>query len=469
MAKAFDVYENGVWHPVGSAGGASVFTVRDGLVCIPASGAAAKAVVGGTTKNGNRWYQLEYTDEAVSISDDIPQAKEYELMDEPYVKEWGWQCCLRDAAKGDRTSVDLYRWIYRCAKQRFTVKKRVIVLEGNDGNLRTCEFTVDNGAFENESDKYGNYGGGRYILIPLIQFPHLEWAYIDSIAFRVKEDNPELLYQHWPNDPTKGLYPYERYDGDLYALGSNGDFLCLKSIVPTEEGAAAAMEVVSAAVETIKNKLADKYGIVAGDKLDLQKKLIVTKVIHDYIVTVGYSGDDVEGKFVHYYANSMHSVFTPEMKANCGGYTQAFNYVARMFGIESIYMSGTAYVDKDVNGTIDSQGGHTWNAVRLSDDPYGSYPTDPKKWSCIDVYWDEPNHEIALGGTVPDGAKIIWDYYLNIGNIFPNPGNALYKRAHREINTNSGYGYYPTTSFDGKIAQPELNMPYNGNTNEWEV
>lgn len=440
----------------------NAFAVENGLVCVPV--AEELAVVGGVNSAGCEWYQLEFAEEAAAVGDDIPDAAAYAVMDEPYLKEWGWQCCLHDAAKGDTVSMDLYRWLYRCIKQRFSIVSRMIVIVGLDGVKRTYTCATNGG----EAVMNGNSVDGMYYLnIPLVQFPNLTQQYLKNMLYRVKEDNPDLLYTRMPNTS----FLSHDYEGDPYSMGVNGGYSCVYSMEVSNERADEMMETVNAAVNTIKEKLAQVHGIAVGQSLTVAQKVTVAKVIHDYICTFAHGQYEEEGQDAgNYWASILYSAFDPQLKSRCSGYTQAFNYVARMYGIESIYMSGVGYVDTNEDGDYadyGESGGHAWVAIRLSDEPYGTYPNDSHKWSCIDVYWDEPTHEAVVSGVSPARDDIIWNYFLNIDNIFPKVGSERYQRAHRSITTTSGYGMYPTALLSGMDAQPKLHMPYNGETNEF--
>ncbi len=456
--------KNGVWHELGGkANGPGALAVQNGLICTPMSDETS--IVGGVNASGCAWYALEHTAEVMAIGEEIPEAVAYAQMDEPYLKEWGWQCCLKETLNGDKTAMELYRWLYRCIKQRYSIVSRTIVIVGKDGVKRAYACATNGG----EAVMNGNSVDGMYYLnIPLVQFPNLTQQRLKNMLYRVKEDNPDLLYTRMPNTS----FLLHDYEGDIYGMGVDGGYSCVYSMEVSNERADEMMETVNAAVNTIKEKLAQVHGIAVGQSLSVAQKVTVAKVIHDYICTFAHGQYEAEGQDAsNYWTSILYSVFDPELKSRCSGYTQAFNYVARMYGIESIYMSGIGYLDTNSDGDYadyGENGGHAWVAVRLSDEPYGTYPSDASKWSCIDLYWDEPTHEAVVSGVAQSRDDVIWDYFLNINRIFPAVGSDSYKRAHRMITKTSGYGAYPTERFDGTIVQPSLNMPYDGDTNEWE-
>ncbi len=74
-------------------------------------------------------------------------------------------------------------------------------------------------------------------------------------------------------------------------------------------------------------------------------------------------------------------------KSVCQGYAEAFQYLLKHSGIQSILISGTAY-----NGTETQP--HAWNLVCIGGNYYQ-----------FDVTWGEPNYQLSEG----KGQKVSWD------------------------------------------------------------
>lgn len=74
-------------------------------------------------------------------------------------------------------------------------------------------------------------------------------------------------------------------------------------------------------------------------------------------------------------------------KSVCQGYAEAFQYLLKHSGIQSILISGTAY-----NGTETQP--HAWNLVCIGGNYYQ-----------FDVTWGEPNYQLSEG----KGQKVNWD------------------------------------------------------------
>lgn len=96
-----------------------------------------------------------------------------------------------------------------------------------------------------------------------------------------------------------------------------------------------------------------------------------------------------------------------EGKARCEGYTYSMNYMCKLNGIPSVYLSGT------VAGYDE---GHAWNLIKM----------DNSKWYYTDVTWDDPKSPIGTeydyfligsgtktpSGTFKDSRTVDYDYNL---------------------------------------------------------
>jgi transglutaminase/protease-like cytokinesis protein 3 len=89
----------------------------------------------------------------------------------------------------------------------------------------------------------------------------------------------------------------------------------------------------------------------------------------------------------------------------CAGYAAGYNYVLRLLGVESRYMTGNVkknLLDKLFPLTM-KDGGHAWNLVKLDGD-----------WYWVDVTWDDT-------GLDPDedGIQVIHEYcFVDDDKIF---------------------------------------------------
>jgi len=424
--------QGGIWYKiVAGKWTPELFSVQEGKPCVSIS----TEVVGGA-----RWQQKELS---------LP-------MDEPYLKEWGWQRCVAEGMD----SMELYRWLYRCAKEGFTVDYRTIMMDG----VEQEPVAVDGGtdlAFA-IARAYGDTSAGsvewfgkqypsdpenfRVMNIPLMQFEGLSEETLLNVIYRVKEDNPELCFLLFPS-----------YSQALPVLEENGSYKTLYCIAPTGKKRKEMVDVMRKARAYVHDKVYHLYGIEAGKPLSVEQKKKVLKIIHDWMILHGWSSEtesNGSGLEVNYLSNTAYAALDPGRIALCGGYTQAFNYMARSFSIHAIYMSGYAYRNAS---QIDGDG-HTWCAVQMSDSyEYGTYSQEPQDWSCIDVYWDEPAHEAAYGGAAPVRDDVIWRYFLDVDTIFQS-----YPR--HEIDSSKGYGTLPCGD-----AEPTANYKYEGNSlYRWE-
>lgn len=380
-----------------------------------------------------------------------------EQMDEPYLSEWGWKCCVEDG------TTELYQWLYRCIKESFSVDHRSIIVTDTDGNETAYTCVIDGGsdlitAVETATGRdapdnlLAETPDARILKIPVPQFSAVAVDTLRHVCNRVMLDNPELCCPIYPSatvvDGEDVLFVPIDYEDDGCKY--------IYTVMPTETMRRKMVDRMRAAAEMIKDKVYYLYGIMPGDELTANQIKCVSKVIHDYIILHGNPACSKRGELVPYWSAMAYAALDGDLRANCSGYTQAFNYVARMYGIVAIYMSGQGYFDKDGDGTAAGQGesgGHAWTAIQLTGDTYSA---DPADWTCIDVYWDEPEHETSIG-EVPNRSDVIWRYFMDAGEIF----SAGYPT--HEITNASGYGSYPM------VGNPTGSYPYEGdNIYFWE-
>ncbi|KFB07884.1 transglutaminase domain-containing protein [Malacoplasma iowae] len=75
--------------------------------------------------------------------------------------------------------------------------------------------------------------------------------------------------------------------------------------------------------------------------------------------------------------NSSNIIGFIENKVLCQGYAMTFSYIANIFNIQNVYITGYVYTNA-VPGQSDSSGLHAWNAIY-----------DNEKWTWFDPTWDD--------------------------------------------------------------------------------
>lgn len=387
------------------------------------------------------------TSNAFYVIDGIVHTYASDALDEPYLKEWGWTCSNEDEK-------ELYRWLYRCMYEGLTVSKRTVKVDGEE-----VSFATDgkkSGTDEIKEDVISRIGNANifnkimsdayttFLRIPVVQFGITDDSILYTMCQRVINDNPLLIFPFFHSFP------------DSVAVIKDESGVCqyIYSAVPIEDKRCQAQDVCMEQIENIVEKVREVYGIQPGDSLTVAQKAKILKVIHDCIILIGNQED---GTLFPWLLATPYAVYDERYKGNCTSYTMAFCVVARMYGIEAINMTGFAYIDTD--GTQDGyelMGEHSWVAVRLSDEEYGTYPIEPEKWSCIDTYWDEP--ALGIGSYVSPREDVQWRYFLDMGNINAVSANdAVRGNTCRVVDAAIEYGCFPMEDI------PKLSMPYEGN------
>ena len=423
MAKAM-VLKGGVLVPISSASAeAAAFSVVNGVVCSNA-----------TQIRGNGWYQIEAA---------AP-------IDEPYLKEYGWQCSVEDG------TTEIYKWIYRCLREGFSVPYRTIVFDGQEHRFATeltehdREWVLDAinqvtasklDPFEFIAKNSGDVKEATWFCLPLVQFGNVEKDVIKHEFERVRLDNPVL------SAPPISNVKYVEKDGRIeYAY----------FVYRTEATAEKLMKLLTKAKRSI-DKYVNMFVTVEHPDAEFGNKAFIAEIIHDYIIQHNFPASITDPKLLPvpkpeytelYLQPTLYAAVAPDKNALCDGYTQAFNYFARLYGINSIAMS--ANVTHVADGVETNKGGHIWNVVNLGKfgavPEYGDYSTDPADWSPIDVYWDEPIHEKSIRDNLPPGS-IWWEYFCRPDNVF----KADYRR---DIKDTNAYGRYPFDAIDGSHQYP---------------
>ena len=395
-----------------------------------------------------------------------------EVTDEPYLNEWGWKCCETELER------ELYRWLYKCMVEGLDVEERTVEVNGEEVTFITdCTQDGIDEIAKNMKDRMGNRGSAIYKLamedenltfmrIPVEQFQIKESSYSETkkesilytICQRIMMDNPLILFPFYPSENREPVAAIKNEDGY---------YRYIYSVVPTKEKRAQAIDICKEQIENIVKKVKETYCINPGDDLsvaaiehglsDALMRVRVLKVIHDCIVLHANMNGTEKGDWMP----TPYAVFDTTYKGNCTSYTMAFCAVARLYGIEAINMTGIGWIDANADGKYELTDDHAWVAVRISGEPYGTYPEEASKWTCIYVYWDEPLHETKIH---PEDATfyekdIIWKYFMDLDelNFIPSSDNKS-GRSCRIPDATISYGSFP---FGESI--PAFVCKYTGN------
>ena len=158
-----------------------------------------------------------------------------------------------------------------------------------------------------------------------------------------------------------------------------------------------------------------------------------TKILHDWICdNISY---DTEMYFVHrQITNQDYVSILKKKKAVCSGYTNLFNEMCNLAGIESIGISGYSK-GFGYSGTLGANSDHDWNAVRINN-----------KWYLVDVTWD--------AGYV-DHKTFIKKYTTNY--LFLDSRSFLY--SHLPINEKFQF-YAPVLTKEQFVIEPLIRGAY---------
>lgn len=283
-------------------------------------------------------------------------------IQKPYLRAYGYLQCIAECTEDDTRPLELYEWIYKRLFLRDQVDSYTVTVDGQEKNVKTVET-------KGETD---------YLAISVEQFDGItsENYYDDTdqgndtlmhIFLRVIYDNPELLaIPSW----------MIRCEGVLSTTGEQyGKVLLLYvRLVPCETW----QEMMTAcyvARESVTDKVFGSCGINPGDTLTADQKSKVSKVIHDWLV-VHNKIDATNG------AELVDQTMYPALSqgANdpvCGSYAIAYQWIARLYGIESVAM--TLY---------QSPYAHMVNLVNLNE-PDGAYSERDSDWVIVDIYSDD--------------------------------------------------------------------------------
>ncbi len=387
-----------------------------------------------TVAGGESWHQVEAA------------AK----MDEPYLNEWGWKCAVADG------TTEVYRWLYRCMKEGFRVPYRTIVVDGTEHYFET-ELTERNkewfdnlasNPFDYIKNNLSDRSEATCFCIPLVQFGDMSDEELKYAITRVAFDNPAFCFP-----PVSSVI-----------IVRNGDDKAMYCwcIYRTEATAQKTAVLIDKATKSI-DKYVQQMAANPDPAFEYHNKRSTAEIIHDYIVLNANLRTGPDGEYTpNYIMPTMLAAIDPNRRAACDGYTQAFNYFVRLYGINSIAMSADIY--HLVDGAYEAEGGHIWNIVNFG--KYGVYSDDPAQWSPIDVYWDEPLHEEKIRPTrtdLPTG-KVWWEYCGNPDNVFKEDWR-------RTIEKTTTYGKYPFDNADGSTPQPSMRLEGLNESEDydWEV
>ncbi len=406
-----------------------------------------------------------------SAQDENSAQGENSTQDAPYVNQYGWK--LAD----ELGYADLYVWIYDCIKAAFTETEYEIEIENKDIDLTGIEGVVvsDKGyIFQTEQSVVGDLwilsqtlkpnddpdfdyffenltNDVSCLHIPVVQYSNVPTENIMNIMECVIQDNPEFCFPSSysiikANDGTplyiSGYYHKDKIAADMESCISHA----------REEVASRVNKSIESMREEPVNDLLPLRNVA--------EKVEVAKIIHDYIVETANpgsipcpNGKSCEGcsscpggeSKPFLWQSTMYSVFDAKQQGLCEGYAQAFNYLARLYGIESITMTGEAFYNSPLSTDPQNPeliaGGHAWNAVYFGDVNDAIEYKKASNWSPIDVFWDEPLHENSIMKTnyKENETKVLQKYFLNSETIFTSPDEEYY----RIITNTSGYGNYP--------------------------
>lgn len=410
--------------------------------------------IGGTNAAGDSWQQIE----------------KGAPMDEPYLNEWGWQCCLREStAENHNQPMELYRWLYRCMKEGLSVPERTIrigdesfsfVTNGGKADSEELEEIKNdvesNGVKANIFNKILADAYTTFLRIPVMQFGITNENILDTLCQRVMNDNPLLIFPLY--NSVLGAVPAIKDENEVYQY--------IYSAFPTEEKLCQAQEVCNERIREIVEEVEKECHIRPGDSLpgEIKEKAKILKVIHDCIIKIG----NLETSQMRpWLLATAYAVFDDRYKGNCMSYTNAFCLVARMYGFEALHMDGDAYYDANNNKTQEEPEsyGHSWVAVWLGDGTYGTYASDESQWSCIDVYWDEP-----ANGICSPAEEISWDYFLDperFNFLKDEPEEYMYTyRLFKPADTS--YGALPFGEIPGCRIKYENNTFYIWEEEQWK-
>lgn len=410
-----EVHNGKKFRPFRPRGGGGALSVIDGRVCCK-----AMQVV------GDGWKQLEPA---------MP-------LDAPYVKEYGYYLTTQDG------TAELYKWVYRCIKEGFSVPYRTIAYTDGTVEVYETELTKYSEPFMADDPELGLDAAGvsrdeaSYLCVPVAQFG-ITSEELKRVFDRVRNDNPALCCP-----PLSDVFIAKNEEKALFAF----------PMFQTEK----TIEKINALIEKASNEIDAEVKTLSSLALKPNTpnwRAAVAKIIHDYIVIRANPAlvPGAEGNWqITVWQGSAYAVLDNNygtgdpnagQRALCDGYSQAFNLLARKFGIVSLVATGV--VSK--NGT--EAGGHAWVVANF----YESYDTvrdedgkwletEADSWTPIDVYWDEPLHEkVKNGGAVSGNPAVIWKYFCNPKNVMSTSGvlggeNVTWTR---EYGTTTGYGDYP--------------------------
>lgn len=169
-----------------------------------------------------------------------------------------------------------------------------------------------------------------------------------------------------------------------------------------------------AAGKTVQIKYSGIYTMNKGQRKNYQ--IAMEKVIDEWLAEIAQCNeeyDKVKKAYDLIISNTEYDASANESqnivsvflngKSVCQGYAEAFQYLLKHSGIQSILVSGTAY-----NG-METQP-HAWNLVCIGGNYYQ-----------FDVTWGEPNYQVSEGTT----GKVKWDisykyFGLTDGEMYNN-------------------------------------------------
>lgn len=215
-----------------------------------------------------------------------------------------------------------------------------------------------------------------------------------DVSFLTVDDAHEVMYA-FASDYPEYFWFMDTYTLYYWTEGNRANDIRSESS-PDMRDLEAKMDKVQAVVDSI--------GIPSGGDADR------LRAAHDWIdMNVTY--DKEAGN-----AGNVYGALV-ENRAKCDGYSYAINLLCKVYGIQSVCITGVVIEDKEL---------HAWNMVLMAD-----------RWYYVDATWDDPG--------CPDAAR--YDYFL-IGSRTSTPTGAFADSRTVDVGfglepSAIGYGYDP--------------------------
>ena len=172
------------------------------------------------------------------------------------------------------------------------------------------------------------------------------------------------------SDGKYSILPVYYVDGKILAAKFDDSD---KVVYPPEEEVAAAKAWIEKGKAAIMGRL-DDIPVYAG-MTPFELELAVYDWLRDNVIYEKVEGMDARRGNKTTYGAIVNG------KADCVGYSQSFQYIMGLLGVESLTISGLLLDGSDI---AEAGGGHAWNAVRLDGEWYYSDVTNDTYFSEMD-------------------------------------------------------------------------------------